>query len=169
MDRYVDLILQTYEFPTVEFKVSKNELYFHDIPLMKVIKKYGTPLRLTYLPKISQQIQKARRLFRNAMKKHDYEGDYTYCYCTKSSHFSYVLEEALNNDIYLETSSEYDLEIIKALYAKKKIDQDIYILCNGYKRSGYSNQILNLFNSGFTNIEQIQDLIAITRPFITVT
>jgi len=157
MDRYVDLILQTYEFPTVEFKVSKNELFFHDIPLMKVIKKYGTPLRLTYLPKISQQIQKARRLFRNAIKKHDYTGDYTYCYCTKSSHFSYVLEEALNNDIYLETSSEYDLEIIKALYAKKKIDQDIYILCNGYKRQGYSNQILNLYNSGFTNIVPILD------------
>ncbi|MFN0047838.1 MAG: arginine decarboxylase, partial [Cytophagales bacterium] len=77
MDRYVDLIHQNYEFPTVEFKELKNELYFHDIPLMKLIKKYGTPLRLTYLPKITQQIQKARRLFRNAMKKYEFDGSYT--------------------------------------------------------------------------------------------
>ena len=38
MDRYVDLIHQNFEFPTVEFKELKNELFFHDIPLMKLIK-----------------------------------------------------------------------------------------------------------------------------------
>ncbi len=157
MDRYIDLINQTYEFPTVEFKVTKNELSFNDVPLMKIIKKYGTPLRITYLPKISQQIQRARRLFRNAIKKFDYNGDYTYCYCTKSSHFSYILEEALDNNVHLETSSEYDIEIIKALHEKKKLDEDIYILCNGFKKQGYTNQILALHKKGFQNIIPILD------------
>ena len=157
MDRYVDLIHQNYEFPTVEFKELKNELFFHDIPLMKLIKKYGTPLRLTYLPKITQQVQKARRLFRNAMKKYDFEGEYTYCYCTKSSHFSFIVEEALKSDIFLETSSFNDLEIVKSLSAKGKIDKEIYILCNGYKQKKYTDGIVDLFTKGFTNIVPIFD------------
>ena len=71
---------------------------------MDIIEQYGTPLKITYLPKISSQIQKAKRLFNVAMAKADYKGNYTYCYCTKSSHFSFVLDEALKNDIHLETS-----------------------------------------------------------------
>lgn len=134
MDRYSDLIHQTYDFPTLEFKVVKNELYFNDVALMPLIRQFGTPLRLTYLPKIGMQIQKSRRLFRNAMKKYEYAGNYTYCYCTKSSHFSFVLEEAIKNQTYIETSSAYDLEIIKHLFKKKKVEKDMYILCNGYKK-----------------------------------
>ena len=86
--KYLDLIEQTFEFPTDEFDVIDNELYFHEIPLMDIIKQYGTPLRISYLPKISEQIQKAKRWFNVAMAKVDYNGNYTYCYCTKSSHFS---------------------------------------------------------------------------------
>ncbi len=157
MDRYSDLIHQTYDFPTLEFKVFKNELQFNDVPLMPLIREYGTPLRITYLPKISFQIQKAKRLFRNAMKKYDYEGNYTYCYCTKSSHFSFVLEEALKNDIYIETSSAYDLSIIKHLHEKGVIENDIYILCNGFKVKEYTDGILELFKMGFKNIVPILD------------
>ncbi len=58
-NKYLDLIDQTFDFPTEEFKVEDNELYFNNIPLMEVIKQYGTPLRITFLPKISKQIQKA--------------------------------------------------------------------------------------------------------------
>ena len=115
MDKYKDLINQTFDFPTEEFHVENDELIFNGIPLMDLIKEYGTPLRLTYLPKISSQIQKAKQLFKESMEKLDYKGTYTYCYCTKSSHFSFVLEEALKNNIHLETSSSYDMPIIRAL------------------------------------------------------
>src|ERR1044071_5710899 len=115
---YQKLIEQTFNFPQEGFHVTDNELYFNDIPLMDIIKKYGTPLKITYLPKISSQIQKAKRLFHVAMAKVDYKGSYTYCYCTKSSHFSFVMEEALKNDIHIETSSAYDIFIIKELYKK---------------------------------------------------
>jgi hypothetical protein len=50
------------------------------------------------------------------MAKVDYKGDYNYCYCTKSSHFHFVLHEALKNDIHLETSSAFDINIIESLY-----------------------------------------------------
>ena len=87
MKNYVDLIRQTFEFPTEEFKVENEELLFNEVPLMDLVKEYGTPLRLTYLPRISHNIQKVRKYFAEALEKYKYPGDYTYCYCTKSSHF----------------------------------------------------------------------------------
>ena len=156
-NKYIDLIEQTFDFPQDEFSVEDNELYFHDIPLMEIIKQYGTPLKITYLPKISSQINRAKRLFNVAMAKVDYQGSYNYCYCTKSSHFSFVLEEALKNDIHLETSSAYDIHIIKALYDTGVIDKDRYIICNGFKRPQYVENIASLINSGFINTIPVID------------
>ena len=73
------------------------------------------------------QIKKAKKMFANAIKKHRYEGNYNYSYCTKSSHFSFVVEEALKHDIHLETSYAYDIEIIKKLYEKKKDQRKIFL------------------------------------------
>ncbi len=156
-NKYLDLIEQTFEFPQEEFKVIDNELYFHDICLMDVIKQYGTPVKISYLPKISQQIQKAKRLFHVAMAKVDYEGDYNYCYCTKSSHFSFVLEEALKNDIHLETSSAFDIFIIEELYNTGLIDKNKYIVCNGFKKSLYTQKISEMINNGFENTIPVID------------
>ena len=66
-NKYIDLIEQTFEFPQDEFSVVDNELNFHEVPLMDIIKQYGTPLKITYLPKITSQIQRAKRLFNVAM------------------------------------------------------------------------------------------------------
>lgn len=157
MKRYEDLISQTFEFPTEEFKVVNNELHFHNIPLMEIIKEHGTPLKLTYLPRISHNIKKAKRMFKKAMKKHKYKGNYMYCYCTKSSHFSFVLEEVLKNNVHLETSSAYDLEIVRKLYEKERIDKNITIVCNGFKRPLYKQYISETINSGFKNCIPVLD------------
>ncbi|MBE2247328.1 MAG: arginine decarboxylase [Candidatus Competibacteraceae bacterium] len=153
---YEDLIKQTFEFPQEGFRVEDGELYWHDIPMMEIIKQYGTPLKLTYLPKISDQIQKAKIMFKVAMAKADYQGSYTYCYCTKSSHFSFVMEEVLKNDVHVETSSHYDMEILRELYAKGLIDKSKFIVCNGFKRDAYMQQITRFANEGF-NIIPILD------------
>ncbi len=155
--KYIDLIEQTFEFPQEEFEVIDNELYFHNIPLMDIIKQYGTPVKLTYLPKISEQIQKARRFFNVAMAKVDYQGDYKYCYCTKSSHFSFVLEEALKNKINLETSSAFDVNIVEELYRNGLISKDVFIVSNGFKRSQYVENIVRLINEGFKNTIPVLD------------
>ncbi|GIV42495.1 MAG: arginine decarboxylase [Vicingaceae bacterium] len=154
---YYDLIKQTFDFPQEGFEVKDNELYYHQIPLMEIIKQYGTPLKLTYLPRIGQQIARAKRLFNVAMAKVDYKGSYTYCYCTKSSHFSFILEEVLANDAHLETSSAYDIPLIKNLYKNKKITKEHYIVCNGYKRPMYLEQIAELVNEGFNVIPVIDN------------
>jgi arginine decarboxylase len=156
-NKYIDLIEQTFDFPQAEFEVVDNELYFHKFPLMDIIKQYGTPLKISYLPKISSQIQRAKRLFNVAMAKVDYQGDYHYCYCTKSSQFSFVMEEALKNDINLETSSAFDINIIEDLAERGLITKDRYIICNGFKRPMYIENIVNLANNGFANVIPVLD------------
>jgi arginine decarboxylase len=156
-NKYEDLIKQTFEFPQPGFDVQDNELYFNGIPLMDIIEQYGTPLKITYLPKISEQIQKAKIMFHVGMAKADYKGKYVYCYCTKSSQFSFVLEEVLKNDVHIETSSAYDMPIIKELYEKGLLSKDKFIICNGYKRPMYQEFIVELKNEGFENLIPILD------------
>ena len=151
------MVEQSFEFPQDEFRVEDGALYFHDIPMMDVIEQYGTPLKISYLPKISSQIQRAKRMFNVAMAKVDYQGDYHYCYCTKSSHFSFVLEEALKNDIHIETSSAFDFNLIESLYDSKTVDKDLYIICNGYKKDTYIANIAQFINNGWHNTIPILD------------
>lgn len=157
MKSYFDLIDQTFEFPTKEFQVSKDRLMFNNVDLMKIIEQYGTPLKLSYLPKISERIQYAKHIFQKTIASKKYDGSYTYCYCTKSSHFEFVLDEALKNDIHLETSSAFDVYIIEKLFEKKKINKSTYIICNGFKRELYKEKIADLLNNGFENCIPILD------------
>ena len=155
--KYSDLIDQTYYFPQEEFKVEEGELQFHGIDLMELVKEYGAPLKFTYLPKISENINRAKKWFADALKKHDYPGSYNYCYCTKSSHFQHVLTEALKNDIHIETSASVDINIVESLKKKGKINNDTYVICNGFKRNGYIKNIANLINGGHNNCIPIID------------
>lgn len=158
MKSYRDLIEQTFEFPQKEFKVRDHELLFNDVPLMDIIKEYGTPLKLTYLPRISENIRYVQATFNGALEKSKYQGSYTYCYCTKSSHFSFILEEALKNkNVHMETSSSFDIPIVRALYNKGKITKDTYVLCNGFKRPLYMQYITELLNDGFHHCIPILD------------
>jgi len=157
MKSYRDLIEQSFEFPQEEFKVWEHELLFNDVPLMDIIRQYGTPLKLTYLPKISENVRFVQAAFRQAMEKFNYNGNYTYCYCTKSSHFSFVLEEALRNQVHIETSSAFDIPIVRDLHNRGKINKDTHILCNGFKMPGYTDQINALVRDGFHNCVPILD------------
>lgn len=155
--KYQDLIEQTFEWPQQEFSTEDSELLWHDIPVMELIKQYGTPLKVTYVPKISEHIQKAKRMFNVAMAKVDYQGDYHFCYCTKSSHFQFVLDEALRNDIHLETSSAFDINLIETLEEEGRITKDQFVVCNGYKRAQYTENIARLINNGWTSVIPVLD------------
>ncbi|WP_417590498.1 arginine decarboxylase [Owenweeksia hongkongensis] len=157
-NKYFDLIDQTFEWPQKEFELDDDQtLMWNGVYLMDIIKQYGTPLKVSYLPKISEQIQRAKRMFNVAIAKSGYEGEYNYCYCTKSSHFSFVLEEALKNDIHIETSSAFDINIVESLFESGKISKEQYIVCNGFKRNQYVENIARLINSGYTNVIPVVD------------
>ena len=107
---YTSLVNQTFHFPQEGYKLNDDGyLMFNNVDVKALIDKYGTPLKITYLPKIGMQINKAKDMFEKAFKKHKYEGTYNYCYCTKSSHFSFIVEETLKHQIHLETSYAYDI------------------------------------------------------------
>jgi len=155
--RYRDLIDQTYYFPQEEFSLRSSELLFHGVDLNALVAEYGTPLKFTYLPKISQNITRAKQWFKAAMDKHQYPGNYFYSYCTKSSHFKHILNEVLKNDIHIETSSAFDINIVEELKKEGSIKDDTYVLCNGFKRSQYIQNIARLINQGHKNCIPIID------------
>jgi len=156
--RYIDLIEQTFDFPKDEFNFVNEQLTWNDLPLMEIIEKHGTPLRITYLPKIGEKIDQARSLFAKAFKEHAYQGSYEYFYCTKSNHFSYVIEQVLEKGVSLETSSAYDIEIIELLMERGKLSRNATILCNGYKDERYIRNIGRLKNSGVNVIPIIDNM-----------
>ena len=156
--KYFDLINQTYYFPQDEFSLNKeNQLLFHNIDLMKLVEQYGTPLKFTYLPQISNNIKRAKNWFRNAMEKNKYEAKYYYCYCTKSSHFQYIMNEAFKNNIHIETSSAFDINIVENLLENGKINKNTFVICNGFKRDQYITNIARLINNGHRNAIPIID------------
>ncbi|MEZ4888738.1 MAG: arginine decarboxylase [Chitinophagales bacterium] len=157
INRYADLIDQTFYFPQDGFKVVDGYLYFNDVPLKELIDTYGTPFRLTYLPKITSQIQKAKGLFNKAIEKHNYQGNYRYCYCTKSSHFKHVLEEVMKNGVQLETSSAFDIDLLRKLYIEGKVQKNTIIVNNGFKNERYLRKISELINDGFYNVVPVCD------------
>lgn len=164
--KYFDLIDQTFDFPQDEFNLQDNNLIFHGIDLMKLIEKYGTPLKFNYLPQISYNIQRAKGWFAEAMNNIGYNGKYYYSYCTKSSHFSFVLNEVLKNDVHIESSSAFDIDIIKSLYNSGKIKDNSFVLCNGFKPANYIDNIFSLMKETklniipiVDNIQEIQDML----------
>jgi len=155
--KYSDLIGQTYDFPQEEFSLNEDHLRFHGVDLNNLIKTYGSPLKFTYLPKISENINRAKSWFSEAIQKHEYKGKYNYCYCTKSSHFQHVLHEALKNDIHIETSSAFDINIVEQLKSVGKIKDNTFVICNGFKRAQYIENIGRLINQGHKNCIPIID------------
>ena len=155
--KYIDLINQTYDFPQEEFTLENKTLQFHGVDLMELVGTYGAPLKFTYLPQISNNINRAKKWFADAIEKNDYKGKYNYCYCTKSSHFKHVLNEALKNDIHIETSSAFDIDIVENLKKEGKITDDTFVISNGFKRAQYVTNIARLINNGHRNAIPIID------------
>lgn len=173
--KYIDLIDQTFDFPQDEFNLADDRLLFHGIDLMRLAKEYGTPLKFNYLPQITHNIQRAKGWFREAMHNIGYQGNYHYSYCTKSSHFSFVLDEVMKNDVHIETSSAFDIDIVNNLYKNGKLKDGQYVICNGFKPDRYIENIANLINEDklkvipiVDNTKEVQDLLAKTDHDINI-
>jgi len=157
---YFDLIDQSFDFPQAGFDLDGGYLSFHGINLKYLIDKYGTPFKLVYLPHIGEQIRKARRLFAKAIKKNNYQGQYHYCYCTKCCHFSHVVKSALQEDVHLETSSSFDIDLVFKLLAEGDLSKETILVHNGYKTEEYLQKILRLNREGFQNSILVLDSIS---------
>ena len=157
MNSYFDLIDQTYYFPQDGFDIQDEYLMFHGISLKYLIEKYGTPFRLIYLPRIREQVRRARNLFRRSMNRVRYQGNYHYCYCTKCCHFAHVVKTALKEGVHLETSSSFDIDLIRRLWKQGDVTTSTIIVNNGYKTPDYIEKILALQKDGFKNVIPVID------------
>ena len=173
--KYIDLIDQTFDFPQKEFFLEDDHLMFHGIDLMKLVEKYGTPLKFNYLPQISNNIERCKGWFRDAMNAIGYTGTYNYSYCTKSSHFAFVMDEVLKNNVNLETSSSYDLDIIEHLLNEGKISAEQTIICNGFKQDRYIEKIAELLARKTVkvipvvdNLTELERLTSLTKSDINI-
>lgn len=146
---YLDLIQQTYDFPQEGFEIRNNALRYHGLDLMALVEQFGSPMKVSDQRVISMQIEKARHWFRTAMQEQGYNAEYKFCYCTKSSHFNFVLEEVLRMKAHIETSSEFDLHIIQSLIDRGLVDKHTHIHCNGHKPEAYIKGIARLINNGY--------------------
>lgn len=154
---YFGLVEQSYYFPQNGFDLRDGYLTFHGISLKYLIQKYGTPLKLMYLPKIGEQIKRARNLFNRSIKRLNYQGKYYYCYCTKCCHFNHVVKTALDHKAQLETSSPFDIILIQKLYEQGKVKKSTIIVHNGYKTDDYLEKIIGLQKAGFYNAVCVLD------------
>ncbi len=157
---YADLIEQTYYFPQQGFDLRDGFLTFNGISLKYLIDKYGTPFRLIYLPRIAEQVRKSKNLFRRAMKKSGYRSPYHYCYCTKCCHFYHVIRAALKEGVHLETSSAFDIDLIRKLHMEGHLKKSIILIHNGYKTDSYLDKITSLHNDGFKNTISVLDSVS---------
>jgi arginine decarboxylase len=156
-NKYFDLIDQSYYFPQEGFDLKDGYLSFHGISLKYLIEKYGTPFKIFYLPRISDQIRKAKNLFNRAIRKNGYSGKYNYCYCTKCCHFAEVIKTALKEDVHLETSSSFDIDLVFRLYNEGHLTKETIIVHNGYKTDDYLEKIIKLNLEGFKNSIMVLD------------
>lgn len=154
---YFDLIDQSYYFPQEGFDLREGYLTFYGVSLKHLIDKYGTPFKLLYLPRIGEQIRKAKNLFSRAIRKNRYDGTYHYCYCTKCSHFSHVVKAALKEGVHLETSSSFDIDLILKLFSEGKVTASTIVVHNGYKTDDYLKKIIKLNQLGFKNAIMVLD------------
>ncbi len=154
---YFDLIDQSYYFPQEGFDLKDGYLTFNGVSLKYLVEKYGTPFKLMYLPRVGEQIKRARNLFNRALKKHNYQGKYFYAYCTKCCHFSHVVKTAVKEGVELETSSSFDIDLIYKLLEDGDIDKNVIIIHNGYKTEDYLQKIARLNQDGFYNSILILD------------
>ena len=175
MQSYKEFLDLSVGFPQEGFEVHDDELYFHELNLMEMIETYGSPLRFTYLPIVSKKIQQAKLWFQRAIVNNNYRGSYTYCYCTKSSHFRHILDEVLKNDVHIETSSAFDIDIVRSLQAQGKLQHKSYVICNGYKPAPYLQKIAALIEEDdlrivpvVDNIDELKQLIELTTKELNI-
>jgi diaminopimelate decarboxylase len=146
-------ILNNHEY----LSFNNNHLFYKDIYIFKLVKKYGAPLEVAYLPMITERITKLKNIFEQKIKKYNYYGSYSYAYATKANYNSEVVTTALKNVDFLETSSAYDISIIVDLVNLNYIKPSFTILCNGFKNKEYIDNIKKLLEKGINVVPIIEN------------
>lgn len=136
---------------------NNGQLYYKNINLLSLIKKYGHPLKVGYTDMIREKVQNMQNLFNKTIKKHNYNGKYFYANANKASYYAENVITACSYADFIETSSLSDLEIVKRIISKKII-KNKKIICNGIKDDEYLSLIFKMVNDGYNILNIIDNL-----------
>jgi arginine decarboxylase len=68
-----------------------------------------------------------------------------------------VVKEVLKHDVEIETSSSFDIDLVRRLFEEEFIDKQTIIVNNGFKTREYAEKISSLINEGFENVIPVLD------------
>ena len=138
--------------------IKDNELFYDGYSLKDLAKKYGTPLKITFLDVIKDHIVSLKDSFNKAIKELNYPAKFVYLNANKANYGALEVIEAFKHSDGLETSSYYDLLFTHELFRRYPEMNYKYIVCNGYKLDDYINEIINIKKEGIKIIDIIDSL-----------
>ena len=127
-----------------EIKLQNNELFYNGYSLTNLAKKYGTPLRVSFLGVIKDHVLELKDAYAKAIKKNNYDGKFIYVNANKANYEFQEVKTAYEAGDGIETSSYYDLLLSKEISKKDKP-----IICNGIKGEDYLDEIIKLTKDGY--------------------
>lgn len=138
-----------------EITLTNSSLFYNDTNLTDLAKKYGTPLKITFLDLIRKRVNELTQVFNKVIEENNYRGNFIYLNANKANYGALEIEESYTYAKGLETSSSYDLSLTKAIFDKYN-DKEKMIVCNGFKDERYLSEIIDMANKGY-NIVAIID------------
>ena len=132
----------------------EGQLYYAGYNLYNLAKKYGTPLKITFLDVIKMRIRNLKESFDQAGKEIDYKGKFLYLNANKANYGLEEIYSAYQQGDGLETSSYYDLLLTGKIFRNEQ-DKKRLIVCNGYKSIDYLKAIISLYKDGYKIIDVI--------------
>ena len=139
------------------YEIIDHEGYYHGQKLTDLAKKYGTPLKITFLDVITEHVTELKSAFDKAINDLGYHGKFNYLNANKANYGRLEIEAALDASDGLETSSYYDLLLSMRLLKNKKM-MDKYLVSNGYKPDDYLNAIKEAHLAGYHIIDIIDSV-----------
>ena len=127
-----------------EIKLINNELFYNGYSLTNLAKKYGTPLRVSFLGVINDHVKELKEAYNLAIKKNNYGGKFIYVNANKANYEYLEVKTAYDAGDGIETSSYYDL-----LLSEEIANKELPIICNGIKGDDYLDEIVELTKKGY--------------------
>ena len=131
-----------------EIVLKNNELFYNGYSLTNLAKKYGTPLRVSFLGVIKDHVTELKDAYAKAIKNNNYDGKFIYVNANKANYEFQEIKTAYDAGDGIETSSYYDLLLSKEISLKNRP-----IVCNGIKGHDYLDEIVDLTIKGYYIID----------------
>lgn len=150
------------EFNTEIFDINKSgELMIkegnYQYNTMDLIKKFGTPLEVTFPFVIERRLNNLFDEFNRYIKFYNYHGRFFYHYPMKVNQNKEFVLPIISEGGNLEVSSANELWLVKKLWEQDQFNAKIKVICNGPKTAKYLGLICDLKSRGLNIIPVIED------------